>query len=312
MVAGAARNTRWPLVALAALALAGCATDQAVREDAPAVRPAAPAAAVAPQRDDAAAERIKRFQYLYGSGEAAAVSIQTYRALVGFARERVARRPADSVVLAEGSTLAEARVVPCGDKPLAAVFDVDETVLLNLGLEAREAAGNRVAGEVLVRWAESGSPAVAPVPGAKFALDALRAMGVAVIFNTNRDNTAAAGTAAQIEGAGLGPAVHRETLFLRGDADGTPGKDGRRAAIAASYCVIAMGGDQLGDFADMFNARDLAVPARREAASRGWAAQLWGNGWFMLPNSAYGPALRGSLDDIFPADKRWTDPEGSN
>ena len=220
------------------------------------------------------------------------MSIQTYRALVDFARERVARRPANSVVLAAGSTLTEARFVPCADKPLAAVFDVDETVLLNLGLEVREAAGGSLAGGVIDRWAESGSPAVAPVPGAKFALDALRQMGVAVIFNTNRDNTAAAGTVAQIEAIGLGPAVHRDNLFLRGDADGAPGKDGRRAAIAAQYCVIAMGGDQLGDFFDAFNARGLPVPERRQAASRGWAAQMWGNGWFMLPNPAYGPACK--------------------
>ena len=290
---------RTALASLAALALAGCANTTATAQ--------APAATPAPAAGESAvaAERIKRFQYLYGSGEAGAVSIQTYHALVDFARERVARRPADSVVLTEGSTLAEARFVPCGDKPLAAVFDVDETVLLNLGLEVHEAAGNPVAGEMLDRWAESGSPAVAPVPGARFALDALREMGVTVIFNTNRDNTAAAGTAAQIEAIGLGRTLHRETLFLRGDADGAPGKDGRRRAIAANYCVIAMGGDQLGDFADMFNARGLAVPARREAASRGWAAQLWGNGWFMLPNPAYGPSLQGGIDDIFPADKRW-------
>jgi predicted secreted acid phosphatase len=305
---------RIALVPLTALALGGCATTAAPS--------AAPATAVAAPADDGAvtAERIKRFQYLYGSGEAAAISIQAYRGLVEYARREIAwltearpvRRPADSVVLAEGSTLADARFVPCGDKPFAAVFDVDETVLLNLGLEAREAAGNRVAGEVLDRWAESGSPAVAPVPGAKFALDALRRMGVTVIFNTNRDDTAAAGTAAQIEAIGLGPAVHRETLFLRGDADGAPGKDGRRAAIAAKYCVIAMGGDQLGDFSDLFNARGLPVPARREAASRSWAAQLWGNGWFMLPNPVYGPSLQGGLDDLFPADKRWDDPQGAD
>jgi predicted secreted acid phosphatase len=290
---------RKSLLLVAAASLAGCAAT-------PAPAPV-PAAAPAPAPADAiAAERIRRFQYLYGSGEAAAVSIQTYHALVDFARERVGRRPADSVVLAAGSTLAEARFVPCGDKPLAAVFDVDETVLLNLGAEVGEATGTARRG-ALDRWAESGSPAVAPVPGAKFALDALRQMGVAVIFNTNRDNTAAAGTAKQIEGLGLGPAIHGQNLYLRGDADGTPGKDGRRAAIAAQYCVIAMGGDQLGDFFDAFNTRALPVAERRQAAGRGWAAQLWGSGWFMLPNPAYGPGLAGSIDEIFPADKRWND-----
>ena len=291
--------------------LSGCATDQATIRDDPALRPDWPAAAAAHEQDEAAlaAERIKPFQYLYGSGEAGAVSIQTYHALVDLARERAARRPSDSVVLAEGSTLADARFVPCGDKPLAAVFDVDETVLLNLGLEARAAAGEPTSGEVLGRWAASGSPAVAPVPGAVFALDALRALGVAVILNTNRDADEAEGTAAQVVAAGLGRFVHRDTLFLRGDADAKPGKDGRRWAIAAKYCVIAMGGDQLGDFSDLFNVRGLPVPERRQAATSEWVARLWGAGWFMLPNPAYGPSLQGGIDDIFPGDKRWDDPD---
>jgi predicted secreted acid phosphatase len=291
---------RAAILLLACAALAGCAATAA---------PPPPAAPALPSSDDVAAERIKRFQYLYGSGEAAVVSIQAYHALVGLARDRIASRPTDSVVLAAGSTLADAHFVPCGDKPFAAVFDVDETLLLNLGIEAHEAAGDPVSGAMLDRWAESGSPAVAPVPGAKFALDALREMGVAVVLNTNRDNTSAAGTAAQIVGIGLGPAVHLDNLFLRGDADGAPGKDGRRAAIAARYCVIAMGGDQLGDFSDLFNARGLPVAERRAAASRGWAARMWGEGWFMLPNPVYGPGLQGGIDDIFPADKRWDDTE---
>ena len=271
---------------------------------------AAPAAAQ--PADPVAAERIKPFQYLYGSGEAAANSIQAYHALVGLARERVAQRPADSVVVAEGSTLEDARFVPCGDKPLAAVFDADETMILNLGFEARAAAGEAYSGERWKRWEQGGANAVAPVPGAVFAVDALRQMGVTVIFNTNRAADTAAGTEAALAAAGLGPAVHGETLFLKGDDSMGSGKDGRRWSIAAKYCVIAMGGDQLGDFSDLFNARGLPVPARRESASHGWAAQLWGNGWFMLPNPVYGPPLQGGIDDVFPADKRWDDPEGNH
>lgn len=299
------------LPTLAALSLAGCATVAAPP-------PAAPAPAPAPAANDAAvaAERIKPFQYLYGSGEAGAVSIQTYHALVDYVRRQIAsltearptRRPADSVVLAEGSTLAETRFVPCGEKPFAAVFDVDETVILNLGLEAHVAAGESTGGGLLDRWHVTGADAVAPVPGAVEAVNALRAMGVTVIFNTNRDADTAAGTAAAIANAGLGQVVHGETMFLSGDVDGQSGKDGRRWAIAEKYCVIAMGGDQLGDFSDLFNVRGLPVGERRAAATGDWATRLWGDGWFMLPNPAYGPSLRGTFDEIFPADKRWTDP----
>jgi predicted secreted acid phosphatase len=187
------------------------------------------------------------------------------------------------------------------------VFDVDETVILNLGLEAKAAAGESLGGGALGRWSQTGAKAVAPVPGAVFAMNGLRQMGVTVIFNTNRGVSGAEGTAAAIEAAGLGKAVHGETLFLSGDDAMGSRKDGRRWAIAAKYCVIAMAGDQLVDVADLFNAKELSVADRRQAAVRGWAAQMWGNGWWVLPNPVYGSGLRGSLDEIFPADKRWTD-----
>ena len=292
-------------VLLLAAGLAGCATSA---PPAPAPVAAAPAA---PAADDVAAERIKPFQYLYGSAEAAALSIQTYHAMAEFARERVATRPRDSVVLAGDPGAGEARFVPCGDKPFAAVLDVDETALLNLGYEAMVADG-RDSREVFQRWQTSGSSAVAPVPGALYAAEALRGLGVKLIFNSNRDAGTGESTIAQLAAAGFGPTVRGDTLYLRGDADGASGKDGRRAAIAEEYCVIAMAGDQLGDFADLFNERGLAVPARRALAGRGWATQLWGEGWFLLPNPVYGPALRGGIDDVFPADRRWDDPEGND
>ena len=34
----------------------------------------------------------------------------------------------------------------------------------------------------------------------------------------------------------------------------------------------------------------------------------FGAGWFILPNPAYGTALKGGIDEIFPADKRWASP----
>ena len=79
------------------------------------------------------------------------------------------------------------------------------------------------------------------------------------------------------------------------------------------YCVIAMAGDQLGDFSDLFNARDAgrARPPPRAPPAAPFAA-LWGNGWFMLSNPVYGPSLRGNFDDVFPADRRWSDPQGGN
>ncbi|MDF0541744.1 HAD family acid phosphatase [Sphingobium sp. H39-3-25] len=247
-------------------------------------------------------------QYLYGSGEAGALSIQAFRSLLDYAEAVAGKRPVNSVVLAQGASLDAPSFTPCGNRPLAAVFDVDETLILNLGAEYADAkAGTGFDPARWYRWERTGADKVAPVPGAVFAVNALRKMGVTVIFNSNRAKDNAAFTIKAIANAGLGKAVPGETLFLMGDDAMGSKKEGRRWTISAKYCVIAMGGDQLGDFSDLFN-QIGSVPARRAAAIRGAAAQMWGHGWFVLPNPVYGSGLKGGFDDIFPIDKRWEDP----
>lgn len=291
------------LVCAATLALAGCSQASIEVASTPAPAAEAPAAPTVPSG----------MQWLYGSGEAAATSIQAYHAFRDHVLAAVRARPAESVVLAEGSTLDRPSFQPCGDRPLAVILDADETVLQNLGYEYDESLNGRTYDQARWnRWEATGADAVAPIPGAVTALRAIREAGVTVIFNSNRMAANAAANGAAIEGAGLGPARHGETMFLQGDVAPGSAKDPRRAAIAARYCVVAMAGDQLGDFSDLFNTRSLSVPDRRRAASSGRFATLWGNGWFMLANPVYGPSLRGNFDDVFPADKRWSDPQGGN
>ncbi len=245
-------------------------------------------------------------QYLYASGEAAAASIQAWNALVGYVR---AQRTPTSVVLAPGATLAAPSWTGCGSKPKAAVFDVDETVLLNLGFEYDASTGRPWSEPRWQEWERTGIKQVAPVPGALAALTQLRAMGVTVVFNSNRAAANAAQTQAAIEAAGLGPARHGETLFLAGDDATGSKKDGRRATIAARYCVVAMGGDQLGDFSDLFNAGQTPA-ARRAVVQSSAITAKWGAGWFVLPNPVYGTALKGSRDEVFPPAIHWAPTQG--
>ena len=288
-------------LSVAALAVSACAAIPAA--DAPAVPPIAAAPAGPPGG----------MQWLYGSGEAAASSIQAYHAMVGYVLDRARQRPAQSVILAEGSTVTSPRYEACGAKPLAVVLDVDETALLNLGYEYDEALRGRTYDQARwERWERTGVQSVAPVPGAVTALDAMRQAGIKILFNSNRMAEHATFTELAINQAGLGPARHRDTLFLQGDVGKGSAKDARRALIASRYCVIAMAGDQLGDFSDLFNAKTLSVPERRRIAGSVPFARNWGAGWFMLPNPVYGPSIRGNFDDIFPADKRWSDPAGEN
>ena len=248
-------------------------------------------------------------QWLYGSGEGGATSIQAYRAFRNYVIAAARHRPRRSVVLAEGATLAAPRFLPCGRRPLAVVLDADETVLQNLGFEYDDAThpGRPYDQQRWNNWEQTGANAVSPIPGTVTALDAIRRAGITVIFNSNRLAANAETNAAALNGVGLGPARHGATLWLQGDVAPGSAKDPRRAAISARYCVIAMAGDQLGDFSDLFSVRTLSVPERRRFATTGAIANLWGNGWFILSNPVYGTGLRGNVDDVFPAGRRWPD-----
>lgn len=265
-------------------------------------------------RTDQSANPPTSFQWLYGSGEAGALSIQSYHAMRDYVLAAARHRPRYSAVLAPGATLADPRFVPCGRRPLAAVFDVDETILLNLGFEYDDAShpGRPFDANRFLRWERTGADKVSPVPGAVSALRAMRKAGVRVIFNTNRAAENAEFTEAALNGAGVGPARHGDTLYLKGDLGSGTGKDSRRADISRRYCVVAMAGDQFGDFTDLLNERSLGIQDRRHAATSGAIAAQWGNGWFLLPNPVYGPGVRGNLDEVFPPDKRWTEPQAGS
>lgn len=287
---------RRPAIVLAAsLALSGCAsTDRRPGQ----VTAAPPALA-------------KTFQWL-GSGEAAALSRQAYAALTNYvAAQKVARaagRPVDSAVIAAGASLQAPRWADCGSKPLAIILDMDETAILNTGANYDTARRGDPPFDTdrWAAWEEQGAALVDPVPGAVEALAQLRAEGVTPIFISNRQARFAAQASKALSNAGLGRAVPGETMFLREAGSGS-GKDARRAAVAQRFCVLAMVGDQLGDFSDLFNAPGLEPAARRALAELPGPAARWGRGWFPIPNPLYGTGVAGTLKQIYP-DHRWPGP----
>lgn len=289
---------------LAGLALSGC-TAQTV-ETRPMSTPAAsPAAVAAPAMRGLGDPAPDPKRWTYASGEAAGASIQAWRALADFAIAAAGRKPATSVPMGLPGAPSGIATVSCAGKRPAVILDADETAILNTGYEYWQALGNPGGGETFTRWAETGAAQTRPVPGAVTGVRRLREAGLAVIFNSNRPASLAAGTIAALEAAGLGKVVHRETLFLIGDDALGSNKDGRRKIIAERYCVVALGGDNLGDFAHSLNDPAQSVQQRRERAARGEIAGLWGNGWFMIPNAAYGAWQRGTIGEVFPPDVRW-------
>ena len=283
--------------------LAGCAAQTAVAP--PPQTAATPATPAAPSQlglDDPAPDSKR---WTYGSGEAAAASIQAWRALADYVIEAAARKPATSVPLGLPGAAGGVATTPCAGKPPAVVLDADETAILNTGYEYWLTRGNPGGGATFESWAETGAAQTRPVPGAVTGVRRLREAGITVIFNSNRPASVATGTIRALEAAGLGRAVHRETLFLIGDDPLGSNKDGRRELISDRFCVLALGGDNLGDFAHTLNDPAQTLQQRRERAARGDIAQLWGNGWFMIPNAAYGAWQKGTVGDVFPRDVRW-------
>lgn len=277
-----------------ALLLAGCASVPAEVSTAP----AAPAAE--------AAKPPVALQYLYGSPEAAVAVRAVNARIADYGVWRIKERPKDSVVLAPGATMDAPIFEPCGDKPFAAVFDADETLIWNLG-PMRHFAEKGTAFDPAIwdQWEKTGAGKAVAMPGTVEMVSKLRAAGITVIANTNRSTANAKGSEDTLRAAGLGEFKHGETLFLMGDDAGGPSKDGRRATIASRYCVIILGGDQLGDFSQQFNAKDLSAATRMALATSPAATALWDKGWFLFPNPVYGPWEKLGWDDAFPSDKQW-------
>ncbi len=279
-----------------ALLLAGCAS-------APAEVATTPPPAAAPA---AAAKPPVALQYLYGSPEAAVAVRATNARIADYGVWRIKERPKDSVVLAAGATMDAPAFEPCGNKPFAAVFDADETLIWNLG-PMRYFAEKGTAFDVNVwdQWEKTGTGKAAAMPGTVEMVNKLRAAGITVIANTNRSAANAKGSEDTLRAAGLGEFKHGETLFLMGYDSGGSSKDLRRATIASKYCVIILGGDQLGDFSQQFNVKDLPVAQRMALATSAGAAALWDKGWFLFPNPVYGPWEKLGWGDAFPSDKQW-------
>ncbi|MEZ5953181.1 MAG: HAD family acid phosphatase [Hyphomonas sp.] len=291
------------LIPLSALALiAACSTLPRPR---PPVAEAPPVAEPAPP----AAKPSSGEQWLFGSAEASVALRQDWNAIAAYVEAKADARPNASVVLASRATADAPAFLACGDRPMAAVFDADETLIWNMGSMgyfARTGIGFDPA--IWDQWEKTGAGKAVAIPGVKDAFKRIRAAGVEIIVNTNRSNENYAGTADTLKAAGLGEFAHGSTLYLRGDAPDGSGKDGRRAMISANYCIIALAGDQLGDISDIFNDKSLTPPARKALTNAPAFDQMWGNGWFILPNPLYGPSIAGTMDDVFPPETDWAPP----
>ena len=170
--------------------------------------------------------------------------------------------------------------------PPAVVVDIDETVLDNVPLNARDIINNQVYS--YDRWNTWVDQAKAQaLPGAVAFLQAADKKGITVYYITNREHSQVQATVDNLRLRGF-PVQRNEQVLAASTPTGHCeqagyGKNCRRQWVAAHARVLLLAGDSLGDFVQ---AEHNTLADQRKAAEP-YLAWL-GQRWFLLPNPTYG------------------------
>jgi 5'-nucleotidase (lipoprotein e(P4) family) len=161
----------------------------------------------------------------------------------------------------------------------AVVVDVDETVLDNSRYQASLIV-NQKPYEAASWTAWCNRAEATAIPGAvEFLRYAVR-RGVRIFYVTNRRAAEKEGTARNLKQLGF-PQVSDETLLIRTE---TASKEPRRQSLSKKYRIVLLAGDNLNDFADLFEGKSVEERAAAVDAAR----QKFGTQFIVLPNPMYG------------------------
>jgi 5'-nucleotidase (lipoprotein e(P4) family) len=210
---------------------------------------------------------------------------QVYR----MASERIAAPAAGSAAVEQTGMKADA----LARLPTAVVLDLDETVLDNTVFQARLLHDRAVYNAQ--NWGQWVMAAEAEaLPGSREFIAAARRLGHTVFFVTNRDCKIPAPTATDpcpaktatmrnLVELGIDAAPDPAHMLMRNERPewNVGAKTARRAFIGTNYRIIALVGDDLGDFVD----------TRVFAGDRERLEPRFGTSWFVLPNPIYGSWL---------------------
>ena len=237
----------------------------------------------AARADDATSrEQLHSTLWMQRAPEYRAIVAQVYR----LATEKISTPSAGSAAIEQASVPPE----QLARMPTAVVLDLDETVLDNTVYQARLIRDHATFDAA--SWGEWVNAGVADVlPGAREFIAAARRLGHTVIYISNRDCKTPAPTASDpcpaktatmrnLVALGIDPAPDPARLLLRAERPDWSSslKTQRRAFIATNYRIVALVGDDLGDFVD----------PKTYAADRQRLEPHFGVNWFLLPNPIYG------------------------
>ncbi len=256
----------------------------------------APAAVAHEFEPTAAREQLHATLWMQTAPEYRALTEQTYR----LATALLPQLAGPGTAAIEQQDMDAARLAAL---PTAVIVDLDETVLDNSFYQARQLRLGRPYDEASWQaWMQESAATL--VPGAREFLEAAARAGHRVFYLTNRmcvpavkkagDACAArAATRKNLTALGLPFADDDAALLLRRERPEWDSNDKsvRRAWLAERYRIIALAGDDLGDFVD----------SRVYATRRAELAARFGVRWFVLPNAMYGSWERAIAEPACPA-----------
>lgn len=214
--------------------------------------------AAKPQKDCAVGEFAMGLRFQQQSAEIQALQLQAYN---------IATEKLDKAVAAAKDP-----------SKLAVVTDLDETVLDNSALMARDLANCHQydAWDTWLPWERDGMPGL--IPGAKQFLQHADKLGVTIRYISDRADEQKKYTLATLSKLGL-PQIAEDSVLLLG-----PPKVERRAIVGADHQVVLLLGDTLHDFDARFRKTPLDQQRQTVAGETG----KWGTEWIVFPNATYG------------------------
>jgi 5'-nucleotidase (lipoprotein e(P4) family) len=183
-----------------------------------------------------------------------------------------------------------------GDKPLAVVTDMDDTVLdSNTYWTRLIAAGGQSFDDALWdKWVENNGPTA--TPGAVDFLDYAKSKGAEVFYVSSRDqgDDTQKFAVSNLAAAGLPFADNAHVTVLRDSSD----KEPAQKVVEDKFSVPVMLGDNLNDFKRVYYVK--AVGERRDLAEKD--AADFGRRFILFPNPTDGHWMRAIFGESEPAD----------
>lgn len=198
-------------------------------------------------------------QYQYVSGEVEALQYQAYN----LATEKIKSIAKDYK----------------GNKPMAVILDLDETVLNNYGSEIGDYLDRQqYSEERWTAWVLKEKATI--IPGADTFLSTAKSLGVQIYYITNRSTAEQDATIDNLKKLGL-PNADKEHVLVKIDSSS---KQGRVDDVAKTNNIIMYVGDNLGDFPSDFYKK--LNDERKQIVENN--KEKFGTEYIILPNATYG------------------------